>query len=582
MLEFTRLKNNLKKSTDGFTPVRLALLCDYSSQHLHLALKGYGIDRKLALSIYEAEYDQIEQQVFEGESELYASAPEFIFLSKSTYKLLDEFYATPTEERSVFAEAKLAQWQALFLTLQASLKATIILTNFPEINDAVFGNYAANVSSSFLFQIRKLNLLLMEEAQRRKNILITDVQSLATEFGLTNLVDQQALLKADMPWSLGFLPTLAKAVVGLIEATKGSFKKCIVLDLDNTLWGGVIGDDGLEGIQLGDFGTGKAFTRFQKWIKELGGRGIIICVCSKNEEGIAKEVFEKHPDCVLRLEDIAVFAANWNNKVDNLHHIRSTLNIAFDSMVFVDDNPFERGMVKEAIPELEVPEIPEDPVDYLPFLQSLNLFETVSYTAEDAGRTMLYRQEAGRAALAKVYQNEDEYLQSLQMGAEIGSLDAFTIPRAAQLSQRSNQFNLRTVRYTEAALQSIAASPDYTAIVVSLKDKLGDYGIISFVVLKKEGPNLFIENWMMSCRVLKRGVEQAVLNKIVSIAKEAACNTLLGEYLPTPKNVLVKDHYKTLGFKQKGNFWVLPVAAFEEQKTFVYFATQQTTETVSA
>jgi len=571
MLEFTRLKNNLKKSADGLSTIRLAMLCNYSSQHLHLAIKGYGIDRKLNFEIFEAEYDQIEQQVFDENAELYHFAPEIIVISKSSYKLLDEFYATPLPQRKNFAEQSLLQLQALASTLQERSSATIIFFNFQELNDGVFGNYAANVPVSFLFQVRTLNLLLMQEAQQRKGLLIADVQALTTEAGIKNIVDQKNLVKADMIWSLEFLPTVAKTVVGLIEAIKGSFRKCLVLDLDNTIWGGVIGDDGLEGIELGDLGIGKAYSRFQKWIKELKQRGIIICVCSKNEEPIAREVFEKHPDMTLTTDDIAVFAVNWNNKVDNIHFIKNTLNISFDAMVFVDDNPFERGMVKEAIPELEVPEMPEDPVDYLPYLQSLNLFETVSYTAEDEHRTMLYRQEAERVAYQQVYKNEDEYLQQLHMNAEIRSLDAFTIPRAAQLSQRSNQFNLRTVRYSEADLNNIASAQDYFPFVVSLKDKFGDYGIISFIVLKKDGSNnLFIENWMMSCRVLKRGVEHAVLKHIVFLAREVNCQTIIGEYMPTAKNALVKDHYKNLGFREKHGLWVLNVESFEDRKTFIH------------
>lgn len=572
MLEFTRLKNNLKQSTAGFLSVRLAMLCDYSSQHLHTAIKGYGVEKKMAVAVYEADYDQIEQQVFDAASALYAFRPETVLLSKSSYKLLDEFYATPPAVRSTFAEQTFAHLQTLATTLRQRLTATLVLTNFQELNDFVFGHYAGNVAASFLYQVRKLNLLLMEEAQRQKGLLIADVQSLTTAAGLVNTVDQKNLVKADMVWSLPFLPVLAKTVVGLMEAAKGRIKKCIVLDLDNTLWGGVIGDDGLEGIQLGDFGIGKAFSRFQKWIKELQRRGIVVCVCSKNNDAVAKEVFQKHPDAVLTLDDIAVFAVNWNNKVDNLHFIKNTLNIGFDSMVFVDDNPFERGMVKEAIPDLDVPELPEDPVDYLPYLQSLNLFETVSYTAEDGQRTALYQQEAERASYQRIYKNEADYLTSLGMTAEIKSLDAFTVPRAAQLSQRSNQFNLRTVRYTEAEVTALSSSPDYFPFAVSLTDKFGDYGLVSFVVLKKEGEALFIENWMMSCRVLKRGVEGTVLNKIMVIAKEAGCKTVVGEYLPTARNGLVKDHYQNLGFAAHEGRWRLPVLGFEEKRTAIKMA----------
>ncbi|MDQ6610185.1 MAG: HAD-IIIC family phosphatase, partial [Bacteroidota bacterium] len=508
MLEFTRLKNNLKKPTDGFSSIRLAVLCDHASQHLVVALKGDGIDRKTIVEIYEADYNQIEQQVFDKGAALYSFEPEVVLLSKSTHKLLDDFYATPVEERHGFAQKMIVHFQTLMVTMQERLKTTIILTNFLEVNDGVFGNYANNVAVSFLYQVRKLNLLLMEESQKQKGLLIADVQSLISEAGLLKAVDQKNLVKADLIWSLEFLPTVARTIIGLIEATLGKIKKCIVLDLDNTLWGGVIGDDGLEGIQIGDFGIGKAFSRFQKWIKELKRRGIIVCICSKNNETVAKEVFEKHPDTILGLDDIAVFAANWNNKVDNLHFIKNALNIGFDAMVFIDDNPFERGMVKEGIPELEVPEMPEDPVDYLPFLQSLNLFETVSYTSEDEHRTVLYKQEAERVTYQHIYKNEEEYLAGLQMIAEIKSLDAFTLPRAAQLSQRSNQFNLRTIRYNEAELKSMILSADYFPFVVALKDRFGNYGVISFVVLKKDAENIFIENWTMSCRVLKRGVEK--------------------------------------------------------------------------
>lgn len=533
------------------------------------------MDKKTAVEVFEAGYDQIEQQVFDDASALYASSPEFVVLSKSSFRLLDAFYATPAGERSLFATKEMSRLKTIVLAVQQRSDATVILTNFLELDDAVFGHYANNVSLSFLYQVRKLNVLLMEETQVQKNLFIADAQVLASGSGIKEAVDLKMLIRADLAWSIEFLPALAKAVVDLIEAAKGGIKKCIVLDLDNTLWGGVIGDDGIEGIELGDLGIGKAYSRFQKWIKELKRRGIIVCICSKNNEGVAKEVFQKHPDTVLTLDDIAVFAANWDNKVDNLHFIRTTLNIGFDAMVFVDDNPFERGMVRDAIPELEVPEMPEDPVDYLPYLQGLNLFETTSYTAEDEERTSLYRQEAQRLTHQKIYKSEEEYLSELQMKAEVKPLNGFTIPRAAQLSQRSNQFNLRTVRYTEADLQRLALLPDYFSFVVSLSDRFGHYGIISFVVLKKEGKTLFIESWMMSCRVLKRGVEAFVLNEIVSTAQQTRCNAVTGEYLATPKNALVKDHYKDLGFNEKKGLWVLNVNDFQRRTTAVRVSDNQ-------
>ncbi|HVF81368.1 MAG TPA: HAD-IIIC family phosphatase [Flavisolibacter sp.] len=570
MLEFTHLRKNVKKDFTGFTAIRVALLSDSSSQLLHQALKGHGYDKKLNYDIYEADYNQVEQEVINPLSGLYAFAPEVVVIAKSTQELLSQFYSVPADKRIAFAQETFQRIQQLISTIKESLSAKIIVFNFQETDDKVFGNYANKLSHSFLYQVRKLNLLLMEEAQVQNALFICDVQQLTMQVGLGTAVDSKNLVTANQTWSLHFLPVIAKNISAIIEAIYGCFKKCLILDLDNTVWGGVIGDDGLEGIQVGTLGIGKAFTQLQKWVKELRRRGIIICVCSKNTESIAKEVFEKHPEMVLRLDDIAVFAVNWDNKVDNIHFIKATLNIGFDSMVFIDDSPFERAMVKEAIPALEVPHLPEDPVDYLPYLQSLNLFETASYAAEDEQRTQLYKQEAERTSHQQVYQNEEEFLASLEMEAEISLLNAFTIPRAAQLSQRSNQFNLRTVRYTEQDLEQIAASPDYHAFTVKLKDKFGDNGIISLVVLKRiAASTLFIESWLMSCRVLKRGVENLALNAIASIAATNNCTLIMGEYMPTPKNTLVQDHYKKLLFEQQDALWTLAVPSYIEKKVFI-------------
>ncbi|MEO7534680.1 MAG: HAD-IIIC family phosphatase [Ferruginibacter sp.] len=560
----------MKKDFNGFKTVRVAILSDSSSQLLHQALKGHGYDRQLNYDIYEADYDQIEQQIFNPASELYDFAPELIIIAKNTHALLDRFYNTSISGRNGFAKKAAYDIQSLINKINGQLSAKIILFNFQEIDDKVFGNYANNLAHSFLYQVRKLNVLLMEEAQMQKALFICDLQQLTMLHGFHSALDNKTYINADQSWSLEFLPLIAKNISAIIESINGNFKKCLVLDLDNTLWGGVIGDDGLEGIQIGSLGIGKAFTLLQKWVKELKKRGIIICVCSKNIESVAKEVFEKHPEMILRPDDIAVFAVNWDNKVDNIHFIKSTLNIGFDSMVFLDDSAFERTMVKEAIPALEVPSLPEDPADYLPYLQSLNLFETSSYTMEDEHRTCLYKEEAERLSLQKVYQNEDEFLKTLQMEAEIAPVNTFTIPRAAQLSQRSNQFNLRTVRYTEADLEKIAHSPGYISFTVRLKDKFGDNGIISLIILKKDAqPSLFIETWLMSCRVLKRGVEDFILNRIVEMAATNHCETIIGEYLPSAKNALVKDHYAKLGFELEDSLWSLSVSSYKTKRAFI-------------
>ena len=355
----------------------------------------------------------------------------------------------------------------------------------------------------------------------------------------------------------------------MLNAFSGRFKKCLVMDLDNTMWGGIIGDDGIENILLGDLGIGKAFSQLQYWAKELKRRGILIVVCSKNDEHIAKEVFEKHPDMILRQEDISLFVANWTNKGDNLTYIRDVLNIGMDSLVFIDDNPFERNLIKMMHPEVAVPELPEDPADYLPYLQSLNLFETVSFTEEDTVRTKQYREESERVVLQQSFETVEEYLSSLQMEAKIEGITPFNLARCAQLTQRSNQFNLTTVRYSEEQLLGFTAGGGI-AIAVSLKDKFGDYGLISLALLEIKDKVCEINTWIMSCRVLKRGVEELVVNEIAQRAAEKSCTKLSGKYLPTAKNGMVKDLYSAMGFiRQNGTFSTPDLANFVPFKTHI-------------
>lgn len=569
-MNFSQLKKNLKKDTDGYPVTKVAILCDFASQFFVQALEGYGIGFEVKYEIFEADYDQIDRQIFDPSSAFYAFQPQFTIVLRSTEKLLKAFYDTSPEERGEFAKKQTSHTDHLYNTILSRLDCNVIINTYPEIDDRVFGNFAAKVRSSFLYQLRSLNLCLMDLAQTGKRLFLADFGGTIARIGFQTSFDPKMYIHADMVFSLDVLPQLVKQVHDVIQAIGGKFKKCLVLDLDNTTWGGIIGDDGLEGIQIGDLGIGKAFSGLQSWVKELKDRGILLAVCSKNTEEIAREPFEKHPEMVLKLSDLAVFVANWENKVDNIRHIRNTLNISFDSMVFLDDNPFEREMVKQAIPDITVPSLPEDPAEYLIFLKDQNLFETASFTREDSDRTRQYQVEARRTSLQKSYDNEEEFLESLQMKSEVRPFDAFTIPRVAQLSQRSNQFNLRTIRYTEQEIATLAASSEYLTRSFTLEDIYGSYGLICFVVLQKQNAStLFIDSWIMSCRVLKRGMEHFTLRQLIETARDLGFSKLIGEYIPTKKNGLVKDHYQDLGFQPlDNNRWELNIETpFTDQKT---------------
>ncbi len=569
-MNFNHFKKNLKKDFSAFQKVRVAVLGDSATQLLVTALRGYGYEQKIDFQLFEADYDQVERQIFDTNSEMYHFEPEYVLICQTTEHLSKKFYYTTHSERAVFWQNHLQTLGEMCQTIsQKNKKTKIFYLNFYELNDGIFGNFANKVNYSFLYQVRKINTGLMELGQELRNLFIIDLASLLTQYGHKNSFDSKFYINADMVWGLEFLPMLAKRISDTVQSISGKIKKALILDLDNTVWGGIVGDDGWEGIQIGNLGMGKAFTNLQIWAKELKKRGIILCVCSKNDEKIAKEAFEKNPDMVLKLEDIAVFVANWDNKADNIRQIQEILNIGMDSLVFLDDNPFERNMVRENLPEVCVPELPEDPAEYVSFLQELNLFETASVSDNDEIRTKQYQEESVRLSEKKHFANEEEFLANLQMEAKIQPISKFNVPRVAQLTQRSNQFNLRTVRYTEQDIEQIAKSENFASFTVSLKDKFGEYGLISMVILEKKQGFIFIDTWIMSCRVLKRGVEALLLNEMVKFAQNDGLQTIIGEYLPTAKNGLVKDHYQNLGFSSKDKIWELDCGTYQLQKHFI-------------
>lgn len=570
-ITFQQLKKLSKTDASALPQYSLAVLGDCATQHLATALRGYGVSVGIRLNVFDADYDQIDAQVMAPDSELYRFAPQGVLLQMCTEKLQEAFYDRPPEARASFAEDTYARIRQIWSRIGSRIPATVLQCNFPLIDDGVFGQFGNKTEQSFLFQQRKLNYLLMQGCQEAKNTFLIDLDALQTALGRSTFADPKLYYVAKMPISLAALPAAAKLVVDVVRSLQGAVKKCLVLDLDNTLWGGVIGDDGLSGIQIGELGTGHAFSDFQKWLKELKNRGILLTVCSKNNEDTAKEPFEKHPEMVLRLEDFSMFVANWEDKARNIRTIQQALNIGMDSMVFLDDNPFERELVRTMIPEITVPELPEDPALYLQYLRGLDLFETASYSREDAGRTEQYREKAQRAAFEAAFQSYDDYLEALQMRASAAAFDPFHYPRIAQLTQRSNQFNLRTVRYTEAEIEALAQDDSRIGLYFTLKDKFGDHGLISVVVLEKQPEDtLFISEWLMSCRVLKRGMEEFIVDKILSVAAQQGFRRVVGEYIPTPKNAMVKDLYEQLGFAglENGRFQA-EVSGFPYHKTFI-------------
>lgn len=570
MKSFNNLKNNLKKDTSSFSTLKIALVGDTSTQLLMTAINGEAIERNFVLDYFEADFNQVEQEFLNPNSELHLFKPDYIIIFHSTHRLLQE-YSDHINNQESLAEKRIS----FIKTISENVSSKIIYYNYPEIDDNIFGSFSNKIISSFVYQVRKLNLDLMNYSQKNNNFFICDISSVQNKFGRNFIFTPSVYANTEIVFSIDSLPIIASRTIDIICSLEGKFKKCLVLDLDNTLWGGIIGDDGIENIQLGHgIGIGKMFVEFQKWIKKLKDRGVILAICSKNDEDKAKEPFLKHPEMILKLEDISVFLANWENKVNNIRNIQSILNIGFDSMVFLDDNPVEREIVAQNIPEILVPNLPDDPSLYLEYLYTLNIFETTSYSKADKDRTKQYQEEAHRAVQKKYFVDEDDFLKSLDMESEISEFNKFNIPRIAQLSQRSNQFNLRTIRYTDSDIQNICNDKKYKTFSFSLKDKFGDNGLIAAVILEIiDDETLFINSWFMSCRVLKRGMENFILNTIIEYAIGKDFNKIVGEYISTTKNQMVKDLFTTLGFKEMSseinNRYSISLKSYNLKESFI-------------
>lgn len=570
MLTFKELRKAGRKDIAG-REVKVAILGNCATQFFAAALLGYAKSATININVFDADYNQIDVQLLDPDSEIFAFQPEDIILWLATDKLYEEFLDLPVSARTQFADMYLHKIKNYWALIDKNSNARIIQMNFTEIDDKALGQYSAKVDSCFIYQVRKLNWLLEDAMNNQENVYPIDLLAIQIQLGYSDFYDASFYYNAKMSVSTKALPYIAKAVVDVLKSIAGQIKKCVILDLDNTLWGGVIGDDGINNIEIGELGKGHAFTNFQRWLKQLKECGIILAVCSKNNEEIAKEPFEKHEEMILRLDDISIFVANWDDKATNIKMIQESLNIGMDSIVFIDDNPFERNLVRELIPQIEVPELPEDPAHYLEYLQQCNYFDTVSFLGEKSDRTKLYQAEFERKKAEVTYESIDDYLKSLEMIGEAKAFDEAGYSRIAQLTQRSNQFNLRTVRYTENEIRKIAEDDNFLTLYCTLKDRFGDHGLVSVVIMRKENnQELFIDTWLMSCRVLKRGMEEYTVNKFMEAAKKRGFVKVNAEYIPTNKNMMVKDIYERMGFSvTEPNHYSIEVGQYQEKNVYI-------------
>jgi FkbH-like protein len=530
------------------SPIKIAVLSNYTASQLTLLvdlfLFGAGIDA----TFYQPEYGTFRQEIIDPNSDLYAQAPDMAVITTGWRDLTH--MPSPGQSRSevqALIEAEVRAWSHLWTMLHDRSGCQVIQNNFDQRPWRSLDNHDSREPSGLAGYIARLNLALADAAP--PFVTIHDLDHVAASYGRWVWGDDRYFHLAKLPCSPECQVGYAHSLASLIVAHRGLSKKCLVLDLDNTLWGGVIGDDGLGGIRLGQGDPeGEAFQEFQRYVKSLRARGVILAVCSKNEHRIAKEAFDQHPEMVLRYEDISCFVANWEDKASNLRQIAKQLNIGMNALVFVDDNPAERLLVRQLAPDVAVPEMPVEPSEYIRALEQHRYFQTVALSAEDYRRADLYRENTAREAAQQGSGNLDDFLTSMKMTAKVGPINSFSLERSVQLINKSNQFNLTTKRYSNAEILEIMRNPSWVTMTTSLIDRFGDNGLISVLMAKIDDDTMDIDTWLMSCRVLKRGVEQMMLNELCGLAKHHHVNKLRGRYIPTPKNELVANHYKAMGF----------------------------------
>jgi len=527
--------------------IRVALLSDAATQRLVPILRALFARHGVSAEIYEAPFDAIELEVHDRNSGLYQFQPQFVVLLNSVQALRANFLR-PGTDATAFAEQTANRMTRIWDAIQTNLPAPLIQSNFVLPYERFFGNFDWKVPESFYATVAALNLRVAENARSRGSVLIQDIEGVASWLGRRQWFEDRFWDSAKYFCALDSLPYVADNLVRIITASLGRVVKCVVVDLDNTLWGGVIGDDGVDGIQISAHGDGEAFYRMQLYLRALKQRGIVLAVCSKNEMTNAMLPFEKHREMILRREDFAVFVANWNDKAVNIRQIQETLNIGLDAMVFLDDNPFERNLVRELVPGVMVPELPEDPADYVRVISELNLFETTAFSAEDAERTKMYQAEAQRREEQAAFASVDDFLLSLDMRITVAKFDSFHLPRISQLMQRSNQFNLTTRRLSEIECKALMENHQWLPLYAKLADRLSDHGLISVVTVEALEEELAIRDWLMSCRVLGRGVEGFLMNRVLEHAQQLGLSRVTAKFIPTAKNGMVKDFFRQFGF----------------------------------
>ncbi len=542
------LKRELLAKDVDYIDKKIAVLGGSTTHDIAMMLELFLLNFGIRPRIYESEYNRYWEDVMFDNPELTEFAPDLIYVH-TTNRNISAWPKIGMSEEDVNAmlDADLGKFRAMWEKIEGTYHCPVIQNNFEFPTYRILGNSDCYNISGHTNYINRLNAGFAAYAREHKDFYIEDIQYLSASYGLDAWADPLYWHMYKYALSMEAIPTLAYSVACIVKSIYGKNKKAITLDLDNTLWGGIVGDDGPENLAIGqETSMGQVYSEFQEYIKEHKDIGVILTVDSKNDQENALAGLN-HPDSTLRPDDFVVIKANWDPKSKNLADTAAQLSLLQESFVFVDDNPAEREIIKAQLPGVAVPDI-GNVENYIRAIDHAGYFEVTNLSADDAKRNEMYRANAQRAAYEATFADYGQYLDSLEMTGVIDNFEPVFLDRIAQLTNKSNQFNLTTKRYSRADIEEVADSDEYIDIYGKLIDKFGDNGVVSVVIGHKNGDVLDMDLWIMSCRVLKRDMEFAMMDGLVERAREAGLTKIIGYYYPTAKNNMVRDFYERMGF----------------------------------
>ena len=551
-------KNKMKKQ------IKVAFLSSFTINGIPESVKSKCKEISVDCKIFHAPYDQYSQEIINSTSQLYKFNPDITFLIISTRDLIHDdfyfYYNNNIDERKIILTKLISKISNLIKLFQKNLDSKLVITNFPTPTYSPYGICDFNNEFGFKEFFNSLNKKLYDEIKKFQSVYVLDFNSFIMKHGESNVFDYKQFFLGDIQISLKSIPSFADEIVGFIKPVLGLTKKCIVLDLDNTLWGGIIGEDGLEGISLSKKSPGNSFIEFQKKLLSLNNRGIILAINSKNNYDDAMNVIRNHPDMILRENNFACIKINWDNKVTNMKSISKELNLGLDSFVFFDDDPVNREIMRKVLPEILTVELPKDSAQYSKILQEISDFNVLKITDEDKNRNQMYVQNRKRIELSSDVTSLDEFLKELDISIKIKKSDNFTIPRISQLTLKTNQFNLTTKRYQEEQIRKLSSDDKKIVSSVEVSDKFGNSGITAvFIIEKLDHDEWNLDTFLLSCRVMGRNIENAIMSYIINQANKNGVKKITASYIPTNKNIPCSSFLKEFGFKNIEGKWMFEI-----------------------